>query len=218
MIVSYHASLGERLLCAVFPARCLLCGAVVSAGVLFCEKCQDCLPDKPFTRKLTLQDDRLLLVASPMAYSGGFRKTLHAFKFNGQRTLAKPIAKLMADTAKLYGSFDMIVYTPMYKSNQRARGYNQSRLLAEQIGKEMGFPTVGALKKIRRTKAQHNLDGKERRENLRDVYRVVHSVKEKRLLVVDDIVTTGSTLKECAQVLYTAGAKDICALCAADTI
>lgn len=215
---TYPVSLGERLLSLFFPSRCLLCGSVVPVDTLFCEHCRDKLSQEPAVRHIALPNGKLLSVFSPMRYEGGFRETLHDFKFHGQKALAKPIAVLMAEAGEPHSpACDCVAYSPMHRADRRERGYDQSRLLAKHVAKLLGLPLEGLLEKNRRTQAQHDLDPKARQENPRGAYQAKEPASGKRVLLVDDIVTTGSTLRECALALYAAGAKDVCALCAADT-
>lgn len=218
MDATMPASLGDRLWSLLAPLGCLLCGKRVGAGVIFCPKCA-ALAKGPVTRKLRLPGGERLPVASPMHYTGGYRKTVIDYKFHGLSAYAKPIGWLMAGaTAALPEPFDMVVYVPLTRRARLARGYDQSRLLAEAVGRALGLPVVPALVKVRKTRTQHELSAEERAENVRGAYGVKGKVplEGKALLLVDDIVTTGNTLLDCARALYEAGAVKVCGLCAAD--
>ena len=160
-----------------------------------------------------------LPVASPLPYELGFRTTLHQYKFKGRHRLAKPIGLLMADTAKVFpNSFHCVTYVPLHPKNRRARGYDQSELLARHLGKALGLPALDLLEKIRKTGTQHELNAAQRAGNVQGAYRCHSKIRLDRqsVLLIDDIVTTGSTLRECAAALYEAGAWSVCALCAAN--
>ncbi len=217
MRIDYPVSLVEWVLGLFFPGRCLLCGQVVPVGRLFCEECVDELPEEPLCREITLAGNRSLGVCSALPYTGGFRETLHGFKFQGQQALARPIAWLMAEAAGDTAGFDGVAYAPMYGADRQKRGYDQSRLLAKYLAKALGLPLTDALEKARRTQAQHGLGRAARLENPRNAYQARFALTGRRLLLVDDIVTTGSTLRECAQTLYLAGAREVRCVCAADT-
>lgn len=213
----YPVSPVEWVWSLLFPPRCLLCGQVVAPGRLFCPACALGLPEEPLCRRLALPQGGELAVRSPLAYEGGFRDTLHDFKFHGQRALARPIAWLMAGAAEGCGPFDGVAFAPMHEDDRRSRGYDQSQLLARHLAKALGLPLLCALEKTRHTQAQHGLDRAARLENPRNAYRACMELSGKSLLLVDDIVTTGSTLVECAQNLYQAGARAVCGICAGDT-
>ncbi len=211
--------LWERFLCLFFPARCLGCGKVLPPDRLFCPACEKHVPTEPFRRRCNLPGAgaRGFLIIAPMPYAGGFRHTLYGFKFRGQKSLAKPIGRLMASAARQTGpAFDGIAWVPMTKRKKRERGYNQSELLAKSAAKALGLPCLPLLRKVRETGVQHELSEKRRIENVKGAYRAEGDLKGKSLLLVDDIVTTGATLKECAKTLYAAGALCVTGLCAAD--
>ncbi len=211
-------SLGERLLCLLFPARCLLCGELISSDRLFCPACAADVPEKPFERRYSLPAAGAdgFRVVSPMSYEGGFRKTLHSFKFGGQTALAKPLGRLMSQALGASEPFDGVTWVPMTKRKKRQRGYDQSELLARSAAKALKLPVLPLLKKVRETDVQHELSKKGREKNVKKAYQAGPEAAGKSLLLVDDIVTTGSTLRECAGALYAAGAKRVTGLCAAD--
>ena len=218
MITSFRPSATERLLGLFFPPRCLLCDQVVPVGQLFCPPCRARLPEDFRRRSLTLEDGGILPVASVLVYEEGFRKTLHQLKFRGQKGLAKPIALLMAQAAGIYEeAFACVAYVSMYPGDRRRRGFDHSRLLAKYTAAKLGLPLSAALVKVRKTKTQHELDAGERQKNLRGAYQCREDMTGRAVLLVDDIVTTGGSLAECARALKEAGAARVCALCAADT-
>lgn len=218
MITKIPVTLWDRLISSLFPAHCLLCGETVPVDRLFCEACVRSLPEQPCRRRIPMPGGGELPVAAPFPYEMGFRTTLHQYKFKGRRRLAKPIGLLMADTAKLFpDSFHCVTYVPLHPKNRKARGYDQSELLARYLGKALDLPVLELLEKARKTDTQHELKAAQRMENVRGAYRCHPKTHLDRqsVLLVDDIVTTGSTLRECAAALYDAGAWSVCALCAA---
>ncbi len=210
-------SLGERLLCFLFPARCLLCGQVVPAGKTFCGSCEGEVPETPCRRRYSLPGAGAegFRIISPAPYEGGFRKALYRFKFQGQRALAKPLGRLMAQAAA-GEKFDGVTWTPMTAKKKRKRGYDQSQLLAKETAKALQLPCIPLLEKVRENGVQHQLSRRERAKNVKNAYRAKEQAAGLSLLLVDDIVTTGATMKECAGALYAAGAKKVTGLCAAD--
>ena len=117
-------------------------------------------------------------------------------------------------------SCDSITWVPLSARRLRQRGYDQARLLAGEIAAEAGLPCEALLEKVRNTPAQSGMGGREaRRKNAAGAYRVREDavIKGKRVVLVDDIVTTGETLRECARMLKAAGAKSVTAVTAART-
>lgn len=202
-----------------FPARCLKCGKAVASQRLFCGECAQDLPEAPILREFPLPgESRWLEVAAPLPYEEGFRRTLHRLKFSEERYLAEPLGLLMAEAAQAFSRpMDGVVWVPMSSKKLRQRGYNQSQLLAQQAAKAMGLPAWELLSQVQETRAQHQLSRRERADNVRDAYRAAPGALGKNLLLVDDIVTTGATLRSCALALYQAGAKGVWGICAAST-
>lgn len=148
---------------------------------------------------------------SPLWYQDAVRDSHHRYKFSGARSYAAPYATLMAQcvTDRLEGEFDMLTWVPLSRKRRRERDYDQSELLARELGRKLGLPVERLLDKVRHTPAQSGLKGDSaRRANVLDAYRLRPGVQVagRRILLVDDVVTTGSTLSECARVLRTAGA------------
>lgn len=210
------ADLAEKLLCLLFPAHCLLCDDTVSAGEIFCDSCKEDMPRRPLIRHYTLQNGEKFAVMSRFEYRGGFRETLHRLKFENEHSLAKPIGRIMAEMLAERKEFNCVTWAAMSKSKKRERGYDQSELLAKAVAKSLGLPCLPLIEKIRETDTQHELPREKRSLNIKNAYRA-HNAAGMAVILVDDIITTGSTVCECANELYKAGAKKVLGLCAADT-
>ena len=151
-------------------------------------------------------------------YEGLARDSLLRFKFGGRQSYAAAYGRLLAARiqGELRAEFDLLTYVPVSPRRRWSRGYDQVRLLAEAVGRELGQKPVRALKKIRHNPAQSSLREREqRRANVLRAYRAVcpEALAGQRILLLDDIITTGATVSECARVLQTAGAAQV--LCAA---
>lgn len=135
------------------------------------------------------------------------------FRFKcGDRYLYKFIAAFMAKMLiKNNTAFDIITYVPVTEKVKRQRGYNQSFLLAENISVILNLPLYKGLIKIKETKFQKNCTAKERKENVKNAFSAINKnqILQKNILLIDDVITTGSTLSECGRVLYKGGAKSV---------
>ncbi len=133
------------------------------------------------------------------------------FKFNGIKRLYKPLGKFLLETD--LSGIDAIVSVPLSAGGLRTRGFNQSMLIAKVVSDNTGFPLVlsGLIKKTD-TPPQIGLTAKERVSNLKGAFSASENISGKRLLVVDDVMTTGATVNECSKTLLRAGAKDVTVL------
>ena len=201
------------LLDLLYPPRCAFCHDFLGTsreGI-----CAHCQTDLPFAKNGGRQRFPFIhLCVSPLNYEGNVRESLLRYKFGGATGYAKIYGKLVAETVRteLPGEFDLVTWAPLSRKRLRQRGYDQARLLAEATAKALGMPLTPTLCKQRNTQPQSGTgDAAKRRANIAGAYRMRKGVdvKEKRVLLIDDIVTTGSTLSECARVLGKAGAEQV---------
>lgn len=159
--------------------------------------------------------DYTLECRAPQRYKEPFRSSLWRFKFKNGTNLAKPLAKLMLPAIDKNRVWDCIVPVPISRERLKQRGYDQSVLLAKEVSKLTGIPyRTDILEKTKHNRTQHNLSAKEREANVRGAYRAEGAARL-RILLLDDIVTTGATAVECAKVLYRNGADYVgCVSCA----
>ena len=203
----------EAFLDLLFPPKCPFCGKLLDApGV--CPACRDSLP-------WTAEEDALwdlpggVRCAAPLWYEGPVRDALLRFKFHGASALARPLGELIAQCAaeRLSGEFDTLTWVPVSRKRLRQRGYDQAELLARSACRLWGVSAERLLEKRRDTPAQSSLESADaRRENVADVYQA-RNAAGKRVLLIDDICTTGATLSSCARTLREAGAESV--VCAA---
>ena len=205
----------EYLLNLIFPKRCLYCGNKITSGYA----CNGCQPTEKISCRIFNiamgKNSRMLKVYSAYRYENRYRKNLHNFKFNNKRYLASSFAECIFDRIAIDGDY-IITYVPMTEKKKRERGYNQSQLLAEKLGKLKGITVKTLLIKKCENRIQHSLNKTERKENVKGVFMAVGDIKGQKIIIVDDIITTGSTMCECTTMLYRAGAADVLGVCCAD--
>ena len=203
----------DWLLDLIYPPRCAFCRRLLSGrekGV--CRFCRPKLPYVPADGQVQhfRNVDKCL---SPLYYHGSVKDSLHRYKFGGATAYADIYSEFIVkciDENQI--SCDSITWVPLSRRRLRKRGYDQAELLAELIAKHLGQRPIRLLKKLRDTPPQSQTGSAEkRRANIAGAYACLHpeQVQGKRILLVDDIVTTGATLSEAAKVLKKAGAKEV---------
>ncbi len=215
-------SFGGFVLDLLFPPRCAWCGAVL--GFVKDCGCTGAL-DKCRLPACALKKDgrgahmaALDGVWACFPYKPPVSEAYLRLKFEGETELAEPMGKALAaqfEACRLAGRFDAILPVPVSPKTLARRGYNQSLLLAGVLARETGLPLVdGLLHKTRETQKQMDLGREERLVNVLHAYTVQdpEQAASRRFLLVDDVLTTGSTLSECARTLQAAGAKSCAAL------
>lgn len=186
---------------------CPICGIPVDSP----GKCQDCIDHNRAD----------FLLRSWGIYEGSLRNAIHHLKYNNDIGVAEIFAGFMASKiASLSWEYDMIVPVPLTEKRKKERGYNQSALLARWIALETGSSlNTKALKRIRHTISQTRLSAAERRKNVEDAFWAdAKIVRQKRVLLIDDIATTGATLEASTSALAKAGAKSIYSFTLARTL
>ena len=210
--------LGERLLDLLYPPKCAFCRKLVTDGRMLCPDCEKALP-VPEKEKQSKKISGLAVCLSPLYYTGDVRQSLHRYKFQGAAAYYRIYAELMAACVREHGlTADLVTWVPLSRKRLRRRGYDQARLLAEEVAGRLGLPGEQTLEKIRNNPAQSGTAGaEERQKNVLGVYRAVTSFAGEHVLLVDDIVTTGATLSEAAKELLNAGAEQVSGLTLART-
>ncbi len=222
------ARVGQAVLDVLFPARCVGCGAF---GSFLCQSCQAELPSaRPPRCPTCWQPQRQGALCgrcreespafqgarSPYLYQGAAREAVHALKYNYLSALAKPMAQLMAPCVEEEViEAEVVMAVPLYGRRQRLRGYNQSALLARELSRLCGLPLAKrGLARRRNTPPQaRSAQAEERRRNVADAFIADRRrVEGRRILLIDDVMTTGATLDACARALRQAGAASVWAL------
>jgi ComF family protein len=143
------------------------------------------------------------------AYEGTLRDLIHLFKYSGMRRLARPLGNLLSDALPRDRQFDAVTAVPLHWRRWWQRGFNQSELLGRVIARRRGIPLIRALRRGFATRAQAGLTSAQRRQNVTAAFRARRSVAGLRILLIDDVMTTGATAGACAVALKRAGAKSV---------
>ena len=204
----------DMLLDLLFPRKCAFCRRLTQNGASVCPLCKEKLP---YTGYSARQDfPHLDACYSPLYYTEAVRQSLLRYKFGGLRMYASVYGEFLAKCIdENHISCDSITWVPLSRMRLRKRGYDQARLLAENLAGRLSIPCVPTLRKIRNNPRQSATGNAEkRRRNVRGVYAALPEadVHGKTLLLVDDIVTSGATLSEAASVLQKAGAASVIGL------
>jgi ComF family protein len=232
---AFVRKISSRFLCLIFPEECRLCAQPLEdfnrvpvcrvclakpsalSAEYFCVQCRS-----PFLSSAPLDEmGRCALCRRGVrgfdaAYSFGFyedtlRELIHLFKYGRVQTLASPLGQLLARALPLEQNFDVIVPMPLHWRKRMERGFNQSELLAREIGHRKHLPVTKALRRVRYTGAQAGLTNAKRRLNVSGAFRAKKGpgLNGKRVLLVDDVMTTGATAASGARALKRAGAQRV---------
>lgn len=230
----------DLLLDIVLPTACAFCSSSRSGSRVpyFCTNCWSDLAElpgpvcpscgRPFgspealtsspghtchaCRKAPPQFDQALAAGM---FEGPLREAIHLYKYRPARALARPLAQWMTGRVRMVEALDLVMPVPLHRRRLRQRGFNQSLLLANHVAKHFGLPLVfDNLARVRHTRPQVELSGRDRTANVENAFSVLRpaGVQAKRVLLVDDVLTTGATMNECARVLRSAGARSVIAL------
>lgn len=209
----------------LFPddIKCMFCGCDIQnfEEQPYCENCKKTLPfnnghrceicDQPISNEASICDfcqknkKSFAKAFCPFLYDDAVKNAILRFKFSNHRYLAHPFAKLIADRILQAGThFDVVTFVPMTPKKQKERTFNQSQLLAEEIGKILNVPVVSCFEKVKDEKSQKTLSFKERFENIANTYALSTpkaTNKNQTVLIVDDVITTCATVNACAKLL-----------------
>ena len=227
-------SAGELLVDLLYPPHCAVCSNATAGGEHLCESCrkktraisapfcQSC--SEPFSGRIEgpfvcseCRERKFRFTCAVACYKSTdvVRELVHQFKYRDRvylrHTLVDWLEQTLDDPRLQTPPCDRLVPVPLHAARQRERGYNQALLLAEGLANRRGIPVANCLRRIRYTQSQTRFDRDARMENLRGAFQMrQHSdVRNLHLLLIDDILTTGSTVDECARVLMDAGAASV---------
>lgn len=196
-----------------FPPHCVFCDKIISPGTEICRTCADTIAPVNALRCMKLPGcGKNISCIVLYSYESEVRDSIIRFKFYGEKQnadyYAEQLSKLIR--ARMPSEFDLVTAVPISRERKQGRGYNQSELIARNAAQRLGLSYQECLEKIRDNREQHQLPRLERIKNVAGVYRADRDkTAGKRILLIDDILTTGSTLCECAEVLLKAGAQTV---------
>lgn len=207
---------------AIFPQVCMGCGEIIDSGEYFCDFCYDAIVRTDLDNRCPkcglvnghCDCEHIFFhfegCISPFVNEGPARKAMYRAKFSHKQSNLSYFSKQLALAVRSrYGdiSFDGICYVPMPKAKRMKRGYNQCRIMADELSKILGVPVLhNALVCCKNGGSQHLLSPKARFNNVRGLYGFKYSNAGRTILLIDDIKTTGATLDECSRQLLFSGA------------
>lgn len=213
----------QKIINLLFPPKCIFCGINlrINSSIDICDACYKKIPffnESPKVFKNSyinkaIFDDVICLCE----YTGIIKESIIRYKFFNKSNYYRTFAKLLSEKVKemtIYAIFDIIISVPLFREKEYSRGYNQSYLISKELSKQIGIKEgSGLLKRVRNTEPQSLLAKNERSRNIKDAFKVknANKIKDKNILLVDDIFTTGSTIDECSRVLKASGAKRVVA-------
>ena len=202
----------KRLWNLLFPPKCILCNRILKAEES--DLCKECRKNQPLYGKHKIKLSFLAPWTGLWYYKENVRSSILRYKFSGRRSYGTAYGRLLA--MKLleenWDDLDVLTWIPISRQRKRRRGYDQVQVLGTVVARELGMPLVPTLRKIRHTKPQSPMgSAAHRRANILGAYQVIDPqlVRGKRILLLDDIITTGTTASESARMLLTAGAKEV---------
>ena len=216
----------EALADLFYPQWCLSCDS--RAGDILCRACFDALPhignptcarcglpaafQTPVCGECKNVDFGFETARAALRYEGVGKEIVHALKYRGHtRVVEKLAAPMLAQVLEDFGPLEAVVPVPLHRSRMRKRGFNQAALLARGVAGRINTPVSDTLQVVRSTRDQVELSAAERRANVAGAFAAKARVRG-RLLLVDDVLTTGATLSACADTLIKAGAAEVHAL------
>ena len=198
--------------CDVFNGEpfCKVCLKEMTGNYVFCVRCGRKIAQGGYCLDCKQQQPLFDKARSLFSYEGETITRIYAMK-NGDPALCNAFADLAIPLVRSELSADLISFVPMSKKSRRLRGYNQSQLLAEALGRQLSLPVEDLFEKVRDTSEQKSLSRKERQQNLHGCYRLTRRalVRDKTVLLVDDVMTTGTTMEELTRLLKGASTKAV---------
>lgn len=201
-----------KIFCFFYPERCPYCERLIKSGAIACKRCQEKINA---LQKPIIRGAHGYRCVSSFFYGGSVRRMILRVKYHERIQFLSQVAVILEkDIRAVYpdADFDIITFVPMHKTDLGERGYNQSEILAKHLAKRMQIPCAETLLKIKHTKKQQKCTYHERKNNLRGAFKPADKsmIEGRNILIIDDIITTGSTLYECCKTLNKAKPRLVC--------
>lgn len=198
----------------IFPPLCGIC--LKTSKKYICEECMELIKFKSLNKIDTYNNKNFKEHLYILKYEGIIRQRMLDYKFKEKSYLHRSFSEMILDSKEnieFIKKYDVLIPIPIHKDRMRTRGYNQSELIAKDLAYEIKNIKLEnrVLIKTKNIIAQSSLNKKQRENNIKDVYQIksVEKVMNKKILLLDDIYTTGSTVNECAKILKEAGCKEV---------
>jgi len=209
---------GNTLLSLLFPNKCLVCNEGPHDSVdPICDNCFSKFTNLPIENRVSdvTVNESIDAVYSGWAFNDYLRDTIHALKYEDRARIGTYLGKRLGGVLKpkLMGELDEIVPVPLHHVKYRDRGYNQAYWIGKGLAQELEIPlNQNLVKRIKHTVSQTTLDREERQRNMNRAFKIMKDVQNKKIGIVDDVLTTGSTISSMATLLKQRGAQSIIAL------
>ncbi|MBN8827685.1 MAG: ComF family protein [Sphingobacteriia bacterium] len=235
----FYFKIFSKAIDIIFPPKCLFCQKIILDHLTICSdcfkeiefvgknKCKRCAVPLKYDYGEEIECARCI-ESSPVYnklhaifyYGDYLKEAVHKFKYTDKTSYSKFFSTYMVRSiSNEFKNFDYLTYVPLHYLKIIKRKYNQSNLLARNVSRLINMPVIHALKRVKNTVPQNNLKYTERQINVKDVFvfnkKISNKIKGKNILLIDDVVTTGSTVNECAKILIEAGANSVSVLCIA---
>ena len=237
------SNLFTRLLDALFPKKikCILCGDELNGDAIN-NVCAHCHKHAPFISGHTCvrcdmplnaddysnvcfnckqHDYHFTAMRAVFAYKGGVRSCVYRLKYKHQAFLAEYLSKFMVNKYATFDwKIDAVIAIPLHPKRLKSRGYNQSMLLAQPFCEQLHLPLLDVMTRVKDTPSQTRFGSRDRTKNMKDCFDITDksAIKDKTILLIDDVYTTGTTIEEAARLLLSAGAKEVYALTLAHAV
>ena len=204
----------DKILSFIYPKKCVFCSDIIPNDEMLCDDCKKTINVDARTEMIGNVGEKIIPCTSMFKYTGDIKEAFLRFKFSGYKYYSEFFSEIISEELlknNINEDINIVTCVPLSRNRKSERGYNQSELIAKLVAKNINVAYEDTLIKIRDNLEQHSLPYKERIENVKNVYRIKNpeNIYKKDILLCDDIVTTGNTLKECCEVLIKNGANSV---------
>lgn len=206
----------NKILYLLYPDKCICCDKIIQPGEPCCIDCYEKIDDKGRIKIIDISEDTQVQCIAFTEYSDAFREAILKFKFGGRRYYYKYFALLLNYIINTFPELEHFDYISFIPTKNSKRKYNQTELLAKELSKNTKIPCLPLLRKIKDTLCQHDLNAYDRAFNVLGAYQIndnyAAEVCGSKIILCDDVMTTGNTLRECSKTLLNGGAKRVVCL------